>query len=299
MRPILIIISLLVTTLSFGQSLSDKYLHYKTDYYWDTTLYKSLQVYYYEVTNGKITQKEYPVLQYMFTRIISDTPLVTKDTFESRGWSGYPYKYVRKGNNIYLQYFDLGKRKLQLNKEYSLNRGDTVKWLADKNSLDSKDGISVGGFSSYIGEEIVQINGNQFKTYHFSEKHPVTGFDARSYTKEVFLEQTNLLPLKFVTTYYYDDKMRQKDLYYSVTTLNLSSNSLTDYTSKTTENLILYESKSTAWTNQQKQAYLEMFTSDEQPFARCLLKKLDGHISFFHFEQNIYYRRLVIKKDCE
>jgi len=256
-------------------------------------------VYYYEVTNGKITQKEYPVLQYMFTKIISDTPLVTKDTFARRGWFQYPYKYVRKGNNIYLQYFDLGKRKLRLNKEYSLNRGDTVKWLADKNSLDSKDGISVGGFSTYLGEEIVEINGNQFKTYHFSEKHPVTGFDGRTYIKEVFLEQTNMLPIKFVTTYYYDDEMGQKDLYYSVTILNLSSNSLPDYTSKTTENLILYENKSTVWTNQQKKAFLEMFTSDKQPFAQCLLKKLDGHISFFHFEQNMCFKSLLMKKECE
>lgn len=165
MRPFLTILSLLVTTLTLGQTLSDKYLHFRTDYYWDTTLYKSEQNYYYDLSAGKITQKEYPVLQYMFTNIISDTPLVTKDTFERRGRSDYPYKYIRKGNNIYLQYFDLGKRKLRLNKEYSLNSSDTVKWLAEKNSLDSKDGISVSGFSTYLGEETVEVNGKQFEAF--------------------------------------------------------------------------------------------------------------------------------------
>jgi hypothetical protein len=299
MRPFFIILCVLATTLTFSQSLSDKYLHYKTDHYWDTTVYKSEQVYYYEVANGKITQKDYPVLQYMFTRFISDTPLVTKDTFERRGRSQYPYKYIKKGNSIYLQYFHLGKKKLQLNKEYSLNHGDTVKWLADKSSLDSKERISVAGFSTYLGEETIEINSKEFKTYHFAEIHPVNGLDARPYIKEVFLEQTNLLPIKLATTYYNDDEMRQKDLYYSVTTLNLSGSSLPDYTNKTTDSLILYENKSTVWTNQQKQAFLEMFSSDKQPFAQCLLKKLDGHISFFHFEQNLYFTSLVLKKECE
>ena len=101
------------------------------------------------------------MLQYMITRIVSDTPLVTKDTFERRGGSEYPYKYVKKDNSIYLQYFDLEKRKLRIKKEYSLNRNDTVKSLADKNSLDSKDGISVGGYSTYLGEKTMLSSSNK------------------------------------------------------------------------------------------------------------------------------------------
>lgn len=298
MRPFLAIVSFLVTNLSFGQSLSDKYLHYKTDYYWDTTLYMSAQVYYYEVVHGKITQKEYPVLRYMYTKIISDTPLVTKDTFERGGWSEYPYKYVKKGNNIYLQYFDLGKRKLQLNKEYSLNRGDTVKWLADKNSLNRKDGISIGGSSSYLGEEMVEINGKHFKTYHFSEKHPASGIDGRSYIDEVFLEQTNLIPIKFITKYYHD-KTGQTNLYVYETALTSSSNSLPSYTNQTTKDLILYENSSTRWTEPQKQTFLKMFSSDNKSYAECLLKKLDGYISFYHFEQTLYFKNLLMEKACE
>jgi hypothetical protein len=296
MRSFLTILTFLVTTPTFSQSLSDKYLHYKTDYYWDTTLYKSEQAYYYEVTDGKITERGYPVLQNLFTKIISDSPVVTKDTFETRTWSRHPYKYIKKGSDIYLQYFDLGKRKLRLNKEYCLTGSDTIKWLADKYSLDNKDGIYVSGYSTYQGEEMVEINGRQFKAYHFSENHPAGSFDARSYVKDVFLEQKSLVPIKFVTIYY-DDKTGQKDLYSATTILSSSGSALPDYTGKTPEDLVLYEDRNLIWTEQQKQAFLKLFKSGQ--YADCLLKKLDGHISFFHFEQNMYFRNLVRSRQCE
>lgn len=288
----------MATTFAVSQSLSDKYLHYKTDYYWDTTLYKSEQVYYYEVTNGKITQKEYPVLQYMFTKIVSDTPMVTKDTFERRGWSEYPYKYVKNDNSIYLQYFDLEKRKLRIIKAFSLNRSDTVRSLPDKNTLDSKDGISVDGYSTYLGEKTIEINGKQFSTFHFMEDHDQLSSNPSFYTKEVFLERKTLIPIKFVTTNY-DYKTRRRLLYSSVTVLTSSSTALADYTHKTTDDLVLYENKSTAWTEQQKQLFMEMFSPDMKQYVDCLLKKLDGHISFFHFEQSMYFKRLVVGKECE
>jgi hypothetical protein len=56
-------------SFTFCQSLTDKYLHFRTDYYWDTILYKSEQDFYYEIINGRIVQKEYPVLQYMFSKL--------------------------------------------------------------------------------------------------------------------------------------------------------------------------------------------------------------------------------------
>ncbi len=298
MRPFLTILSFFATTFGFGQSLSHKYLHFRTDYYWDTTLFKSEQDYYYDLSNGKITRKEYPVIKYMFTEIVSDTPLVTKDTFERRGWSEYPYKYIRKGNSIYLQYFDLRKRKLQLNKEYSFDRRDTVKWLANKNSLDSKDGISVGGFSTYLGEEIIQIDGKQYKTFHFFEDHDELSSHPSYYTKDIFLEQTTLIPIKYITTHY-NYKTHQKLLYSSTTILASSSDTLPDYTNKKIEDLVTYENKSTIWTERQKQEFFKMFPGNMTQYIDCLISKLDRHISFFHFEQNMYFKRLVVSKECE
>lgn len=298
MRFFLTILSFLLTTFTCCQSLSDKYLHYKTNYYWHTTLYKSMQTHYYDLTDGNITQKDYPVLHYMYTRVISETPLVVKDTFERRDWSNYPYKYVQKGSSIYLQYSERGKRKPQLHKQYSLNRSDTVKWLTDKKSLDSEGRISLNGSSTYLGEERVEINGKQFQTFHFSENHEAWGIDGRPYVEEVFLEQASLLPIKFMTTYY-DEKTGQKDLYSSTTILSSSSSSLPNYANKTTEDLVLYEDKSTVWTEQQKQVFLSMFAADRKQYADCLLKKLDGRIRFFHFEQSTYFKGLVVSKACE
>lgn len=298
MRMPLTILSLLVTTSVFSQFLSDKYLHFQTDYYWDTTLYKSDQVYFYEVTNGRITQKVYPVLQYLFTKIISDTPWITKDTFQRRDRSDYPYKYIRKGNSIYLQYFDLRKRKLQLHKEYSLDHRDTVNWLANKKSLDSKYGISVGGFSTYLGEETIQINGKPFNTFHFLEDHDESGSHPSYYTIDVFLDKTTLIPIKYIQTNY-DYITRQRLLYNSITMLATSGNTLPDYTNKRVEDLVIYENKSTTWTERQKQEFFKKYPADMKQYVDCLIRKLDGHISFFHFEQSMRYMRVNVSKECE
>ncbi len=298
MRIPIAILSFLVTISAFSQSLSDKYLHFRTDYYWDTTLYKSEQVHFYEVTNRRITQKKYPVLLYLFTKIISDTPLITKDIFERRGRSYYPYKYIRKGDSIYLQYFDLGKRKLQLHKEYSLNPRDTVNWLANKGSLDSKYGISVGGFSTYIGEEIIQINGKPFTTFHFLEDHDSPGSHASYFTTDVFLDKKTLIPVKYVQTNY-DYITRQRLLYNSITTLAASGNALPDYTNKKLEDLVIYEDKSTTWTERQKQELFKKYPADMKQYVDCLIRKLDGHISFFHFEQSMRYMNINVSKECE
>ena len=189
MRPLLIILIFLVSTFSFSQNLTYKYLHFKTDYYWDTTLYKSEKVYYFENNNSQITQKEYPVLGYLFTIIISEIPLVTKDSFERREGSNHPYKYIMKRNSIFLQYSDVRRRKLKLHKEYSLSHSDTVNSLAEKHSLDSKYGISVSGFSTYLGVAKVEINGKQFNTFRFLEDHYESSSHPSYFTKEVFLDQ--------------------------------------------------------------------------------------------------------------
>jgi hypothetical protein len=255
MKLFITILTCLTTTFTFCQSLTDKYLHYKTDYFWDTTLYKSEQDFYYEINNGRIIQKKYPVLQYLFSSVISKVPLVTKDSLVRQNFTYYPYKYIKKESNIYLQYFDLGKQKLRLNKEYSLNISDTVKWLADKNSLDSKNGISVGGFSIFLGEAKIEINGKTFKTYRFLEDRDQLSSHPSYHTREVFLDKSTLIPVKFVTTNY-DYKTKKRKLYYSVTTLMTSSNILQDYTNKKTEDLIIYEQKSTTWTEKQKSIFL-------------------------------------------
>jgi hypothetical protein len=228
----------------------------------------------------------------------NDTPRVSEVTFERRELSDPPYKYVKKGNSIYLQYFDLSEQKFKLNKEYTLSRNDTVNWLADKKSLDSKDGISVGGFSTYLGQQVIEIDGHPFKTFRFLEDHDMSASHSSYYTKEVFLDQSTLIPIKFVTTQC-DYKTRKKLLYSSVTFLTSSGNALSDYTNKQTQDLVLYENKSNVWTVLQKQEFFKMFTPGMKRYADCLLNKLNGHISFYHFEQNPFFKSLVGRKECE
>jgi hypothetical protein len=297
MRHLLILATCLVTTLTFSQTLTDKYLHFRTDDYWDTTLYKSEKDFYYELNKGTIIQKTYPVLHYLFSTIINDTPFFKNDSFERRDHIGHPYKYIRKSNYIYLRYVDLRKHRLRLNKEYSLNPADTVKWLVNKSSLDSKAGGVVGGISTYLGEELIELNDKQFKTFKFLEDHDERGSHSNYYTNEVFLDQATLIPIKFITRYY-DYKTRQRKLYYSVTLLFSSGNTLPDFTNKRAEDLIVYENKNTKWTDKQKQEFLKMFEPGLKSYADCLLEKLDGKISFFQFQQNRYFRQLFDGKEC-
>jgi hypothetical protein len=295
MRNLLLIISCLLTSFSFCQSLTDKYLHYRTDYYWDGTLYKSEQDFFYENNKGKLTRKTYPVLEYFFTQIITDSPFVTRDSSTRRDHSSYPYKYIRKRNSIYLQYFDLGRKKLRLHKEYSLIISDTVKWLANKYSLDSKNGISVAGRSTYLGEEKVEVNGKTFTTFKFLEEYDeVTG----PHSIVIFLDQAALIPVKIVPGRDYPT-IPKNGLYYIVTSLASSGNTLPDYTNTKTTDLVLYENKSTTWTEKEKEYFMKMFEPGKKQYAECLLQKLDGHISFFFFRHNNYFKRLVSSNECE
>lgn len=298
MRPFFILLLTSIAATASGQSLSDKYLHYRTDSYWDTTLYRSERGFYYDMSGGWIRAQEYPVAHYLFTRVLSDTPYMTKDTFEVSNWPGVPYRFIRKGKEIYLRYFEFGKQKAQERRKYSLNARDTVRGLAEKVSMENQDAISLSGSTTYLGEQALEIGGRRYQTYHFREDHEVTGFDGGAYIRDLFLEQSTLIPLKSVTRSY-DPLNGEKSLYSHITVLDASGNALPDYKGKTTKDLVLYERKDSVWTGPQKQAFLRMFPADRQDFAACLLKKLDGHISFFHFEQSMTFKALVIKKVCE
>ena len=286
-------------TTTFSQTITDKYLHYRTDFFWDSTLYKSEKDYYYEVQNGQIIQKSYPVLQLLFTEVISRNPYITKDSFVREPYTYYPYKYIQKDKDIYIQYFDLQVNKIKLHREYSLNNNDTVKFLANKNSLGSKYGISVSGFSVFLGEQTIEINGKTFNTLRFLEDHYAFSSHPSYRTIEVYLEKQTLIPIKFVTTNY-EYKMRQKKLYHYVTYLESSGKVLQDYTNKKTEDLIIYEQKSKNWTEKQKTIFLNQFNSDikSQKYLHCLLELLDGKVSFYHYERTILFKSIIVNSKC-
>lgn len=286
----------LISKCCYSQNLSDRFLHFKKNYFWDTSLYKSEQEFYFEIKNGKITQNYYPVLQYELSRIVSENPLVIKDSFSVHISSLPSYAYIKKGGKIYLQYFDQGQKKLQLNEEYSLNPVDTVRNLIEKGSIDGSLGPSAEGFSVYLGDTLILLNGKQFETYRFKEHHDFkeSCIDCIYHTIEVYLDKATLIPLKYIYTNY-KDRTKKMELYRIEKELFYSSSSLPDFKNKKEEDLILFENKSLIWTERQRQEFIALFPAQMKDKAESIMKELDGKISFFHFEESLEFRNLVRK----
>lgn len=284
--------------LLHSQLLTDKYLHFKKDYYWDTICYRSVHDYYYENNNrGHLVEKKYPVKEYLFSTILNNSPLVTKDSFQIKNSSAYPFRYVKKENAIYLEYYDKAKKRLQRNKEYSLLAADTVENLAEKGTLGSENGISVSGFSVYKGVKNISINNVLFSTYCFFEFHEISS-ESIFFTNEIYLEKRTLIPIKTVTVST-DKKYERKDWYSIVTNLISSSQILADYSEKTAEDMTISKNTNITWSEKQKEEFRKMFPASKQVFADCLISKLDGKISFFESKNNVQFKRIVFNKECE
>lgn len=155
-----IILLLLCNLSSTAQSLSDKYLHFRTDSYLDTILYKAELEYSLENSKGNLIRRA----------VIPDAP----------------YRYVRKGNAIYIRYYDHPQKKVVLRKEYSLNKADTVKQLIVKTTLGDSTGVTVEGYSVYLGEEFLMLNNKSYKAFRFIEDHFSYNSHGPGYTEEVF-----------------------------------------------------------------------------------------------------------------
>ncbi len=282
-----------------SQVLTDRFLHYKSNEYWDSILYLSYYSYYHENNKGIITEKSYPVITSTILKIVKDSPLVSKEISVRDGYSKYPYKYVLKNNNIYIQYYSNNTKRIEQHKEYSINSNDTVKNLIEKSSLESPSGISVSGYSIYLGEKEIQLNGKLFNTYHFIEDHKSFSSHTYHYKKEVFLEKKSLIPIKIVVIHY-DFKSEEKTLYYTVTELAFSSKKLIDYKHKKSQDLILYENKNTCWTEKQKKAFMNQFSENEKKYGECMLVQMDGKIPFFRYEKNpLFFSLFATKKICK
>jgi len=297
MRIYITLFAIFLALSSVAQSLSHTYLHYKTDLYWDTILYKTEMAFFYDRTGGSIVEKSYPMFRNLYTELVSDTPFVTKEVRECVTLSHYPYVFVRKGNGVYLRFLDLTTGRSKLHKEYSLKPFDTVKGLAEKSTLDSRSGISADGYAIFVGEEPAAINGKVFRVFHFQEWHSL-GSHAGQYTKDVYIEKRTLIPIKFITKHFNDGE-GEGDRYSTVTTLHASGNKLLDYSKQLGTDLVLYENTSTHWSQQQKEDFLSGFPGEKKAYASCLLSKLDGQIPFFNFRKNSYFIALVANGRCE
>lgn len=296
-RQTLFILHIILAHISFSQNIKDKYLHYRTDYYWDTTLYKSEKDFYYHISNGEIVEKKYPVLRHLFTQVVNENPLQLKDSFYIDKVEYPSYKYVKKKNCIYVEFFNHYKHKKRQYKQYSLNSADSIP-LMDKNSIDDAQGITLRGYSIFQGTEKIMLRDTQYNTLKFLEIHDNLNSHPSYYTTVVFLEINSLIPVKFIYTSY-NPQTKQKAYYRHETLLNASGTILHDYSALKAKDLVLFENKSTTWTEQQKKQFMQKFLPKEKEFGECLLKMLDGNISFYGHERNEYFRSMVINKKCE
>ena len=298
MRTPLFVLCWLTLSDTCAQSLTHKYLHFRSDYFWDTILYKSAFDYYYEVEQGKIRENQYPVLFYHHSELDPDSPGRKTDIFFRQPLSSSPpWQYIQKGSRIYLRCIDPNSQKLRLHLQYQLNSRDTVRGLAEIRSLDDPAGTTISGSSTYQGVETIWINGKSFKTFCFLEIFPGPGDHQSSYTRTVYLDQTRLIPLKLVRSGF--NRKGGSDLYRTVTTLVASGDTVPDYSTQKTRDLVVYENKTLTWTERQKEEFLRFFTAEQAGYAACLLEKLNGHISFFHFERSEYFMALLNGKECK
>lgn len=293
-RVLLLLAYMLFAKLSWTQTFNHKYLHFTRYYYWDTLVYKTTQAFYYELNNGKIIENEYPVLEYEYTDVSNDSPFVSKDFFYKRDISHYPYRYIRKGKDIYVQYTDIKTGWEQLHKQYSLSLQDTIYKLADKSTLNNKSGISVGAYSYYLGAAAIKLGNKVIRVYRFAEDHQNTSHPG-FYKKEVFLEQETLVPVKFVITRY-DPYTRKKNLYREEIVYTSGGSVLPDYANIKAKDLVLYEDETLIWSARQQQEFLEQFSPGETRYADCMMKTLNGQVNFFKFNENLLYKKRFL--DC-
>lgn len=289
---------LLATYTNYAQSLGDTYLHYKTNHYWDTILYKSKYEYYIDNNSNSIAFINYPVLAYEYTEIISDSPLVTKDIYHHRTTHSAAFNYVREGDAIFLCCYDNKGRKEQLLKEFSLIENDTVKKLYVKNSLNSETGFSVDGKSVFKGQKNVIVNNKVIPTYHFLIFKDPRLSEKYYFTEEVYLEKSTLIPIKNVIKKH-ETKSNKYLLYSTEIILDASSNVLPDYSTKTTHDLDIYTNTELTWTNEQKEWLKNRFGANYQDYVNCLLPYLDGVISFYDIENNSQFLHLMSSKTCK
>lgn len=272
MKNVLIVIFVTQVLIGFTQN-STSYIHnFRTDYYWDSTIYKSTWKYYIELKNDTIFESHYPI----------SIPYYSEENlkkFYINDFAYEPYKYIKNNDTIFIEFYDYSINDIRIDPQYVLKETDTIKWLLDKSNLiskQSKNGISAGGFSVFIGETKIEINGNKFDTYKFIEEHKVfINHPFYKRIKEVFFDKKTLLPIKTIESSY-DWKTGSKRKGSYVTYLYSKTEKIPNF--KTKKDLIIYEDSSLVWTYNQKKEFLSNCLNKD--YCQCLINNLDGKMNY-------------------
>lgn len=301
MRHTLIIILLLTFSFANSQTAKRSIYNFQTDYYWDSTLYRSTMAFYYDLKNDKIYESNYPVKAYQYSKIIKDSPLVKKDIYYTDDFKYEPFSYKKNKDSISIVFFNYEKNKLDSHVDYILNINDSVSFMLDKSNLinkQSKNGVYINGKSKYLGIRTIFINNKPQQTYCFEENNKTLAADVRFYSiTEVYIDTATLVPVQFISKRY-----NMKDVYtnyFSVTKIKTITSTVPKYAFQ--QDLTLYEDKSLKWTQKQRESFLKDYANDTKAenYMKCLLNLLDGQVSFYNFDRNPIFKSIAVKSKCD
>lgn len=302
MRQTLTFISLLIYSFASAQTAKNNIYNFKTDYYWDSSLYRSAMTFYYECRNGKIYKSNYPVMYYSHSKIINDSPLLVKDIYQTYESKNEPFSYKKSSNSISIVFFDYSKNKISSHVNYILDVNDSVPFMLDKSVLiskQSKDGISFKGKSKYLGIRTVLLNNKPHPSYCFQENDKSPAFDVRFYSKtEVYIDTATLIPIQFISRRYNMDDIYTN--YFSITKIKTITNTVPKY--RFQKDLTLYEDRSLKWTQKQRESFLKDYSTNDKEadrYINCLLNLLDGQVSFYNFDRNLVFKAIVAESKCD
>lgn len=301
MKQTLLFLSLISCFLAYPQKANKTFYNFQTDYYWDSTLYRSEMTLYFELKGKQIIECNYPVKQYQYSTIIKDSPFIQKDFYLSDNFKYEPYSYQKNKQSISIVFFDHQKKQRSSHINYLLNPHDSVDGMLDKSMLieqQSNNGLSFSGTSKYIGKKIILVNNHPRVCYSFIENHKRDAADLQYYIiREMYLDSANLVPVQYIDrTYTYNDQYTH---YYNITKVKSITTTLPNF--KTPKDLLLYELKTLQWTAKQRAVFLSKSVNDPKgtKYLNCILNQIDGVVSFYNYEINPLFKSIVRESKCE
>lgn len=299
-RLILLIVWLLALCLAHAQKGRKAIYNFQTDYYWDSTLYKSEMAFYYELKGVDIYESHYPVKVYDYSIIKKDSPLIQEHVYHVDNFRYKPYHYKRIKDSLAIVFWDYGEKKPATHVDYILRSGDSVAWMMEKNVLvgENRGEKSLSGKTKYLGTKKLIVGGRLVDVYCFEENHRLSGVDMLYYNiTEVCIDTATLIPVQFVRRKY--NRNGSYTNYFSITKINAVTSIVPRYGYEA--DLALYENKTVKWTQKQRDVFLNNTSLGEnsKPYMRCLLSLLDGYVSFYNYERNPLFKQIAIHSKCD
>jgi len=298
MKTLIFISFLIINSWTIGQIESEKVYNFRTDYYYDSTVYESLWSYYVELNNNKIYKSEYPIVIDDYEEQLNDSTIIkSKRTIKKRD---EPYSYLLINDTIFIKFVHYNLNIDTLIPQFKIAKYDTIRDLLDANYFHFKSSskwLPRKGYSIYLGPENLILNNREYSclTFKIEEKSMAIDKTINS-TQIVYLENNSLLLIKVITTYF-DSKSNDLLPYHETTYLDSTSMVLPDF--KTYSDLTIWKDTSLTWNSQQKNNFINKCPQiwGDQVDCACIMKLLNGSINYYESQlMRSSYMKYMIRK---